>query len=63
MFQSKKPKSMHDIRHARKFHLRTDPSCDTQCPRAFEYATTRIIAEHVIFYHVVMDGQSFGLNQ
>ena len=34
MFQSKKPKSLRGVRHARKFRLRTDALRDTQCSRA-----------------------------
>ena len=29
-----KPNSSHDVRHARKFRLRTDTSLDTRCSRA-----------------------------
>ena len=31
MFQFKKPNLSRGVRHARKFHLRTDASRDTQC--------------------------------
>ena len=63
MFQSKKPKSMRDVRHACKFCLRTDESRDTRCPRALNTQLPRVIAEHIIFYRLVKDEESFGLNQ
>ena len=55
MFQSKKPKSLHDVRHARKLHLRTDPSRDTLCLRVLNTQLPRVIEEHAIHQGVVMD--------
>ena len=63
MFQSKKPKSLRDVRHAHKFCLRTDASCDTWCSHTVNTQLPRIIAKHAIHYGPVMDGQSFGQNQ
>ena len=48
MFQSKKPKSLSGVRHARKFHLRTDVSRDAQCSHASDMQQPRVIAEYLI---------------
>ena len=44
MFQSKKPNSSRDVRHARKFRLHTDASRDTWCSRALNTQLPRVIA-------------------
>ena len=62
MFQSKKPNSSRDVRHARKFRLRTDASRDTQCSCALNTKLPRVIVERA-FHHVVMDGWNFGHSQ
>ena len=43
MFQSKKPKSSHSVRHSRKFRLPTDASRDTQSSRALNTQLLRVI--------------------
>ena len=48
MFQSKKPKSLRGVRHARKFRLRTDSSRDTQCSHALNTQLPRVIAKRAI---------------
>ena len=58
MFQSKKPNSSRDVRHARKFRLRTDASRDTRCSRELNTQLPRVITEVI-----VMDGRSFGQSQ
>ena len=63
MFQSKKPNSSRDVRHARKFRLRTDASRDTRCIRALNTQLPRVIAERTIHHVIVMDGRSFGQSQ
>ena len=63
MFQSKKPNSSHGVRHARKFRLRADVSCNTQYSRAFNMQLPCVIAEHTIYHVIVMDGRSFGQSQ
>ena len=63
MFQSNKPKSLRGVRHAHKFHLRTDASRDTQCSRALNTQLPCVIDERAIHHGLVMDGQSFGQNQ
>ena len=63
MFQSKKPNSSRDVRHARKFRLCTDASRDTQCLRALNTQLPRVIAERTIHHVMVMDGRSFGQSQ
>ena len=45
MLQAKKPNSAHDVRHERKFRLRTDASRDTQCARALNTQQLHINAE------------------
>ena len=51
------------VHHERKFHLRTDPSCDMQCSRALDTQLPCVIAEHAIHHVIVMDGWSFGQSQ
>ena len=63
MFQSKKPKSSHGIRHARKFCLRTDASRDTRYSHALNMRLPHIIAEGAIHHSPVMGGRSFDQNQ
>ena len=63
MFQFKKPKSSRGVPHARKFHLCTDVSRDTQSSRALIMQLPCVIAELAIHHGVVMDGRSFGQNQ
>ena len=46
LYQSKKPKSYHGIRHAHKFCLHTDVSCDTQCSPALNMQLPCVIDEH-----------------
>ena len=63
MFQSKKPNSLRGVRHARKFHLRTDAPWDTQCSHTLNTQLPRIIAERAIHHVIVMYGRSFGESQ
>ena len=56
MFQSKKPNSSRGVRHARKFHLRTDASRDTRCSRALDTQLPRVKGERAIHHFIVMDG-------
>ena len=56
MFQSKKPKSSRGIRHSHKFRLRTDVSCDTQCPCVLNTQLPRVIADRTIHHGLVIDG-------
>ena len=60
MFQSKKPNSSREVRHARKFRLHADASRDT---RALNTQLPRVIAERAIHHFIVMDGRSFGQSQ
>ena len=60
IFQSKKPNSSRGVRHARKFHLRTDASRNTRCSRALNTQVPRVKGERAIHHVIVMDGQSFG---
>ena len=60
MFQSKKPNSSRGVRHARKFHLRTDASRNTWCSRALNTQVPHVKVERAIHHVIVMDGQSFG---
>ena len=63
MFQSKKPKSLRGVCHARKFCLRTDASHDTRCSHTLDTQLPHVIAERAIHHGVVMDGRSFSQNQ
>ena len=63
MFQSKNPKSLRGIRHARKFCLRTDASRDRRCSHALTKQLPRVIAKRAIHYGPIMDGWSFGQSQ
>ena len=63
MFQSKKPKSLHGVRHACKFCLRTDASRDTQCSRTLNTQLPHVIAKRAIHYGPIMDARSFWQNQ
>ena len=63
MFQSKKPNSSRGVRHARKFHLRTDASRDTRCSRALNTQLPRVNVKRAIHHVIVMDGRSFGQSQ
>ena len=63
MFQSKKPKSSRDVRHAHKFRLCTDASRNTQCSRALITQLPSVNAERAIHHSLVMDGRGFGQNQ
>ena len=63
MFQSKKPKSSCDVRHACKFCLRTDASRYTQCARALNTQLPRVNAKRAIHNGLLMDGRGFGHNQ
>ena len=63
MFQSKKPKSLRGVRHAREFRLRTVASRDTWCSRVLNTQLPRVIAKSAIHYDPVMDGWSFWQNQ
>ena len=63
MFQSKKPNSLRGVHHARKFHLRTDASRDTQCSRALNTQLPRVKVQRAIHHVIVMDGRSFGQSQ
>ena len=63
MFQSKKPNSSRGVRHARKFHLRTDASGDARCSLELNMQLPRVIAERAIHHVIVMDGRSFGQSQ
>ena len=50
-------------RSSRKFRLRTDASCDTQCSRTLNTQLPRVIAECAIHHVIVMDGRSFRQSQ
>ena len=63
MFQSKKPKSSHGVRHVRKFCLHIDASRDTQCSHSLDTQLPRIIADRAIHHGLVIDGRSFDQNQ
>ena len=63
MFQSKKLKSSHGVRHVRKFRLPTDALRNTWCLRALNMQLPCVIAERTIHHVIVMDGRSFGYNQ
>ena len=63
MFQSKKPNSSRDVRHARKFRLHLDASRDTRCSRVLNTQLPCVIAERAIHHIRVMDGRSFGQSQ
>ena len=51
------------VRHALKFHLRTDASRDMRCSRALNTQLPRVKVERTIHHVKVMDGQSFGQSQ
>ena len=59
----KKQKLSRDVRHARKFRLRTNASRDTRCSRALNKQLPWVIADRAIHHCLVMDGRSFGQNQ
>ena len=59
MFQSKKPKSLRSVRHARKFRLCTDASDDTRCSCVLSTQLPRVIAVRSIHHGPVMDGAEF----
>ena len=63
LFQSKKPRSSRGVRHMHKFPLHIDELRDTRYSRALNTQLPHVIAERVIHYGVVMDGQGFGQNQ
>ena len=57
------PNSSRGVRHARKFHLCTDASRDTQCSRVLNTQLPRVKVERAIHHVIVMDGRSFGQSQ
>ena len=50
MFQSKIPKSLRGVHHARKFHLCTDASHDMRCSHTLNMQLPHVIAEHGIHH-------------